>query len=372
MHIENIVKLGGFFIFNRDFKIHLKGGKEMKRVVSMVLALLLAAMLLASCAGGNGDADEGTAEPGESSVPVGENGEIAVVLRSVQGSFWADAIRGIEQAIVELAELGVLASWNAPTESTNLPQQIAIIEDAITRDVMAIALSPGDAVSVQGVLEQCEEKNIPVVTFDVDAESDWPVCLVSSNNYKLGQLAGEALGEAMGGKGLYAILNWNDGIPANGERSWGARDYIQENYPEMELYQMHFTYGVADADLTFARDTLTAVPDIGGFIGGTEGQTTNIISAVQEAGKIEKIAIVGIDITQVSLEYVKDGTLAAVISQNPYNMGYSAAMTAYKAGIGEEVPEFIDSGCAIVTKETMENDEETRKILEELNLLDLA
>ena len=141
LHIENIVKLGGFFIFNRDFKIHLKGGKEMKRVVSMVLALLLAAMLLASCAGGNGDADEGTAEPGESSVPVGENGEIAVVLRSVQGSFWADAIRGIEQAIVELAELGVLASWNAPTESTNLPQQIAIIEDAITRDVMAIALS---------------------------------------------------------------------------------------------------------------------------------------------------------------------------------------------------------------------------------------
>ena len=135
---------------------------------------------------------------------------------------------------------------------------------------------------------------------------------------------------------------------------------------------MHFTYGVADADLTFARDTLTAVPDIGGFIGGTEGQATNIISAVQEAGKIEKIAIVGIDITQVSLEYVKDGTLAAVISQNPYNMGYSAAMTAYKAGIGEEVPEFIDSGCAIVTKETMENDEETRKILEELNLLDLA
>ena len=50
-----------------------------KRQVSMVLALLLAAMLLASCAGGNGDADEGTAEPGESSVPVGENGEIRCV-----------------------------------------------------------------------------------------------------------------------------------------------------------------------------------------------------------------------------------------------------------------------------------------------------
>lgn len=349
----------------------------MKKIFSMILIAVLIAMMFVSCSGNGEQSEEQgnlpASDPGESAgTAEGEVGEIAVILQTYNGSFWSDVMRGVDKAIEELAELGVKCEFNGPDDSTNLQAQIEMLEAAIARDVDAIAVAPADPAAVASVMPRCEEKNIPVVTFDVNADSDWPVCLVSSDNYKLGLLAGEALGEAMGGKGLYAILNWNDGIPANGERSWGARDYIQENYPEMELYQMHFTYGVADADLTFARDTLTAVSDIGGFIGGTEGQTTNIISAVQEAGKIEEIAIVGIDITQVSLEYVKDGTLAAVISQNPYNMGYSAVMTAYKAGIGEEVPEFIDSGCAIVTKETMENDEETRKILEELNLLDLA
>ena len=47
-------------------------------------------------------------------------------------------------------------------------------------------------------------------------------------------------------------------------------------------------------------------------------------------------------------------------------------MTAYKAALGEEVPEFIDSGSAIVALDSMKNDEETRSILEQLNLLDNA
>ena len=45
-------------------------------------------------------------------------------------------------------------------------------------------------------------------------------------------------------------------------------------------------------------------------------------------------------------------------------------MTAYKVALGEEVPEFIDSGCAIVDKDSMENDEEVRKILIDHRLIE--
>ena len=103
---------------------------------------------------------------------------------------------------------------------------------------------------------------------------------------------------------------------------------------------------------------------------GTEGNLAPVLSAVQEAGRIGEVKVVAIDITPVSLEYIKDGTLAAVITQNPFNMGYTGTMTAYKAALGEEVPEFIDSGSAIVDKDSMENNEETRAILKDLQLLD--
>ena len=347
----------------------------MKKTISIVLALLLVAMLFVSCSKGGEDKPDNSpaADPAQSADAQGgdkEIGEITVIMQTLNGSFWSDVKRGVEKAIDELAEKGVKCSVNAPDDGTNLQAQVEMIEAAVAKEVSAIAISPGDPASVGSAMDICKAKNIPVVLLNTNADSDWPVCMVASDNYKLGAQAGEALGKAMDGKGLWAMINWNDSVVTSAQRSAGAADYIKEHYPDMECYQMFYSYSVADADLTFARDTLTARKDFGGFITASEGQLTPTITAVEEAGRVGDVKIVSIDLSPVSLEYIRSGAVAAVSTQNPLNMGYTGTMTAYKVALGEEVPEFIDSGCAIVDKDSMENDEEVRKILIDHQLIE--
>lgn len=347
----------------------------MKKIISVVFVLLLVAMLFVSCSNGGGDKPDNSpaADPAQSADAQGgdkEVGEIAVIMQTLNGSFWSDVKRGVEKAIDELAEKGVKCSVNGPDDGSNLQAQVEMIEAAVAKKVSAIVIAPGDPVSVGSAMSICEEKNIPVVLINNSTDSKWPVCLVATDNYKLGELAGEALGKALGGKGLWAMINWNDSVVASAQRSAGAADYIKEHYPDMECYQMFYSYSVPDAELTFVRDTLTARKDFGGFITASEGQLTPTITAVEEAGRVGDIKIVSIDLSPVSLEYIRSGAVAAVSTQNPLHMGYTGTMTGYKVALGEEVPEYIDSGCALVDKDNMENDEEVRKILIDHRLID--
>jgi len=159
----------------------------MKKTISIVLALLLVAMLFVSCS-------QGGEEP--------DNSPAADPAQSANGSFWSDVKRGVEKAIDELAEKGVKCSVNGPDDGSNLQAQVEMIEAAVAKKVSAIVIAPGDPASVGSAMSICEEKNIPVVLINNSTDSKWPVCLVATDNYKLGELAGEALGKALGGKRL--------------------------------------------------------------------------------------------------------------------------------------------------------------------------
>lgn len=91
----------------------------MKKIISVVFVLLLVAMLFVSCSNGGGDKPDNSpaADPAQSADAQGgdkEVGEIAVIMQTLNGSFWSDVKRGVEKAIDELAEKGVKCSVNGP------------------------------------------------------------------------------------------------------------------------------------------------------------------------------------------------------------------------------------------------------------------
>ena len=53
------------------------------------------------------------------------------------------------------------------------------------------------------------------------------------------------------------------------------------------------------------------------------------------------------------VKFLQDGTIAALIVQDPFRMGYDGVKTALAASKGEKVPASLDTGANIITKANM-------------------
>ena len=72
--------------------------------------------------------------------------------------------------------------------------------------------------------------------------------------------------------------------------------------------------------------------------------------------------MVGFDSDDKLVKLLADGHLAAIVVQDPFRMGYDGIKTALAASKGEKVPENVDTGVNLITKENM-NSERSKELL---------
>ena len=76
-----------------------------------------------------------------------------------------------------------------------------------------------------------------------------------------------------------------------------------------------------------------------------------------DKGLAGKISFVGFDSSLEEIKMLEGGIFRGMVIQNPFKMGYLGVETAVKALNGETVPEQIDSGSVLITRENMYLDE---------------
>src|SRR5438105_9828059 len=128
--------------------------------------------------------------------------EIAVVTKALDSEWWQRVKTGAEEAA--RAEPDVRLVVVAPEREVNIDQQVAILEDQITRRVSAIAVAPAGFSEIVPVLERAKAAGIPVIVFDTDVNWSGKLSFVGSDNKHAGQLAGEYILKLIGGKGKVA------------------------------------------------------------------------------------------------------------------------------------------------------------------------
>lgn len=296
-------------------------------------ALLTALLLASGCA------------KKEETPPVANKLTIGVSLLTRTHPFYQDLEAGLRAAADSAGfELLVTAA------EFDVARQKDQMQDFIVRKVNAIVLSPCDSKSIGTSVKAANDAGIPVFTADIAclAEGVEIVTHVASDNLAGGQLAAQALIEALNGAGEVAIIDHPE-VESVIQRVKGFEEELA-TAPNIKLVAKLSGRGVKDQAFRTAEDILQAHPKLAGVFGINDDSALGALAAVEKAGKLGQVTIVGFDAVPEARTAIAAGKIHADVIQQPLEIGRRtiAAVKTYISGAAVEPTILIP--CALFTK----------------------
>src|SRR5512136_12807 len=233
-----------------------------KSLYFLVLLVLVASMVLPGCGAK-------TAAGG---------GEIAVIVKTGNSSFWQNVQTGAMAAQTELrAKTPKLSvTFLGAQSESNINEQINIVESAIDRGVKAIVLAPSDVTALQAPVKKAHDAGIPVIIIDSKLEGDDSnyVSFLATDNKAAGEACAKAMIDAIKAKtgsdtGKIAVMSYVAGVGSEVGRVGGFKDYIAAN-SKLQIVTTQYSNADMPTALNQTTDVLNANPDLVGIFGANE------------------------------------------------------------------------------------------------------
>jgi ribose transport system substrate-binding protein len=258
----------------------------------------------------------------------------------------------INQGINDMAHLvGTTYIWDTPMERS-LDKQIEIINNAAKNGADAMLIAALDAVKVSSAIENAKSLGVKIIYLDTPSVEEGIITL-ATDNYSAGVTSGEnmivelaAVGHRQGSIGIVSdsILSTN-----TRERDNGFRSVLATNN-NFKLLDTQYGSDRASAEV-IADSYIANTPDLVGIYATNEDTTIGVGYAISKSNK--QIVGIGFDFPPETQKMIENGSLKAVMVQNPYTMGYLGMAETIAALQGFETgPSFINTGVFVRTKYT--------------------
>lgn len=331
---------------------------HMKKLITLVLALMMAALLLTA-----GAAAEDTYD-------------IIYLTPSTASSFWSQVEVGILQAKADLeAELGITINYSVvgPAEEQETEKYITAFENAIAQGPDAIVTATLSIDSTVPKAREASEMGI-VLNFvncglgvgDDGAYEQYYNEFYYCSNDTIGELAGQAFLQAMADKGMSTDkgiigINMNVENEALNHRIQAFRDYIAANAPELQMTETYYNNNVVENSQTNAENIISSYgSELIGMYSGNNITSDGVCNAVRGAGLKDNFVSVGVDSDDIEITALRDGYLSAIIVQNAYEQGYLCMENAVRTVVtGSNPAEQKQINCppVIVTTDNIDSEE---------------
>lgn len=275
---------------------------------------------------------------------------IAVVPKATSHLFWVSVQAG---AMAAGKQLNVDVLWNGPATETEYARQVQIVDSMIARQVDGLAVAAQDRTTLNASLDRAAAAHIPVTVFDSGVDSKNYLTFVATDNYKAGEMAARKLAELLHGKGKIAMMMHMPGSKSTGDREAGFEHIIPKESPGIQIVAREYSMSDRSKAMDATENFLTAWPDLEGIFASSEPSAVGVALALKSRGAAGKVKVVGVDAGADLVQDLKDGSIDALVVQDPFRMGFEAVKTLVDKLKGINPPKEIDLKATVVTKDDL-------------------
>jgi LacI family transcriptional regulator len=303
IRIKDIAKLAGVSVGTVDRVLHNRGrvsDEALKKVTSIMEQIDYKPNLIARTLGTN------------------KNYHVAALLPDPKSDpYWLQANTGIVQAQLEWEQYGIrieLFTFDL-MDKDSFQRNAKKVYDANPDAILVAPIFYHESLSV---FELFNASGTPYVLFNTNIPEARPLTFIGQNLYQSGRVGAELMHIGQQEGGTLAVLHIDEDIHESVhllEKERGFRAYFKEK-SKVEFNIVDFTFNVKDPSFGDRLKGLIDDHSLKGIFVSTSKGTAVAASYLSQFGKRD-IRMVGYDMLEENLRYLRAGTIDFLINQNP-------------------------------------------------------
>jgi ABC-type sugar transport system substrate-binding protein len=222
----------------------------------------------------------------------------------------------------------------------DVAKQLSQVETFVSKGVDAIILGPVDKVQGSAAVDLAYNAGIPVITVNTITDSKNNAAHVGSDDVESGRLQMERLIEVCGENAKIAYVDAVLGHSAQVGRSQGYNEVLAK-YPNVQLVVHDTGNWSGEESMRLVENWLQAGKEIDAIACMADCQLIGVVTAVENAGKIGKIVLSGMDCDNVIMDAIEKGLVDSSIWQDGLGQGENSIRLAIDAAKGKPVSDVI-------------------------------
>ena len=211
-------------------------------------------------------------------------------------------------------------------QAADADSQAQQIEQAIAQKPDVLVVLPQDGAALTPVAQKAEKAGIPVVNIDrLFTAPDAATATVLGDNYQIGVLAANYIGDQLKCNGNVVEIQGLAGISVTTDRTKGFTDTLKKKCPGGGVKIVASQPGDFNPDkgLTVMENILQAQSDIDAVYTHDDDMAQGVVQAIRNANRDDDMFLTGVGGSQDAMKQIKEGGLyRATFLYNPNMAGH--------------------------------------------------